>query len=95
MYQAIKTLLKQFAEKKMTLEQLNGELLALNPYMVTDLRWAGWENWINGNVEEYTKGNEYVLSLESSQSILYAIDEDEEENEDDFFADEDDYMLGN
>ena len=93
MYQAIKTLLRQFAEKKMTLEQLNGELLALNPYMVTDVRWEHWEQWINRNITDYTSGNEYALSLDSSQSILYAIDEEE----DDIFeeTDAEDYMLGN
>lgn len=91
MYQAIKILLKQFAEKKMTLEQLNGELLALNPYMVTDIRWNSWEEWINHNITDYTNGNEYALSLTSSASILYAIDEEEEE--DDIYIYEEDYML--
>lgn len=87
MYQAIKILLQQYAKKKMTLEQLNGELLALNPYMVTDLRWNGWEEWVNSCITAYADGD--LLALESLCDV-----EDDDDVEDEYINKED-YMLDN
>ena len=79
----VECLLKQFHNKKMNLEQLNAELLAINPYMYNTMESTSYEKWINKNIMEYNNGNANVLSLTSSASILYAL-EDDEDDEDDY-----------
>ncbi len=80
----VESLLNQFHDGKMTLEQLNAELLAINPHMYNTVESSSYERWINKNVTDFVYGNACVLSLTSSQSILYGLEDDDEEYEDEY-----------
>lgn len=79
----VECLLKQFHNKKMNLEQLNAELLAINPHMYNTMESTSYEKWINKNIVEYSFGNVDLLSITASTSILNAL-EDDEDDEDDY-----------
>ena len=81
----VEFLLNQFHDGNMDLEQLNAELLAINPHMYNTFESSSYERWINKNVTDYTRGDVGVLSLTSSQSILYGLDDEEEDEYEDEF----------
>lgn len=81
------SLIKQFHNKKLTLDQLNAELLAINPHMIDTRESDTYENWINAQIEQYENGITGVLSLTSSQSILYAMDDEEDDDGEDEYND--------
>lgn len=76
----VEILLRQFHANKMNVEQLNAELLAINPYMYNTVESSSYERWINQNITDYVNGINGVLSLTSSQSILYALEDEEDED---------------
>ena len=83
MKQTIKYFLNQFLKNKITLEQFNMELLALNPYMVDNNMWEVYEDEINLFIRKYNEGDKNVFSLDSSLSIINIIpNKFKEEDED-------------
>lgn len=78
---AMRESLVKFHKKQINLEQLRGELLAINPYGESEMRHGFWVDWINQNVEDYKSGQTFVFSMHSSGSILNGWD-DEDEYED-------------
>lgn len=63
-------LLVRFHDGKLTLEQLEAELLAINPHDENEMEHGFYAEFIDDNIQQYRRGDTYVLSLTSSGSIL-------------------------
>jgi hypothetical protein len=72
----VELLLRKFHFGDITLEHLHIQLLDMNPWNEDTANWEyeGWNNWINGNVQMWIDGSEYVFSITSPGSIIYVFD---------------------
>lgn len=75
---AMRVSLIKFHKKLINLKKLRGELLAINPYDVTEVRHQYWIDWIDQNVNDYERGETFVFSMNSSGSILNGWDDEDE-----------------
>lgn len=67
--QKIKNLLTEFHDENLNIENLEKELLKLNPHAEGSMESGFYVDWIQTNIEDYKDGEVSCLSLTSSNSI--------------------------